>query len=95
MTLKDAKAWLADNMNFTTVMIIVVALLSLCGIFLIICILKYPSYDFPENFEKQRKKKEKRKSTAPWFVRQQEDDGENKGGDDSSRDQVSAVLHCT
>ena len=45
--------WFADHMNFTTGMIAVIAVVILFGILLIVCVLKYPSFDYPENLARK------------------------------------------
>lgn len=51
-------------MNFVTVMIIVIAVLSVFGLCLIIYMVKYPSYDYPEKLQKRKNLRKPEKTTV-------------------------------
>ena len=57
----QAKSWIEDDMNFITIMIIVASVLAVFGLFLIIWLCRYPSYDYPEKFERDQRLRGRRR----------------------------------
>ncbi len=45
------KTWWEENQNFAIIMIVVVGVLLLFGIIMIVCMIKYPSFDFVDKLE--------------------------------------------
>ena len=64
----ESENWLDDEDNFVTVMIIVASVLVVFGVFLVVCLCKYPSFDSEENIDKRKKGKEKKDSVDTTSV---------------------------
>lgn len=52
---EESKDWVKNHVDFTLAMCIVGGIFLLIGLCLGFCIWRYPSYDYPENFERDKR----------------------------------------